>query len=194
MKNLLVIASITCLLFGACKRNKVAKVSAKDTHISTNNTNSTTTITTVKTTTLTPKTNNTDTLRLNKQTPPQMVVDVFKVNYPNVNTVVWEPVSVPAKKVIVSNYKAYFIVNDLKRWVVYDEDGKWVESREQILPDQLPQNIFTAIKNRYPKGHIELATTYKHIKLPGTYAAFVKTDGNVQESEVILLENGSFVK
>ena len=182
MKNLLVIALMTSTLFMACKRNKMAKV-LTDTNVST------TTITTTK-----PKTNISDTLRPDTSVPPQSIADVFKVNYPNVKTVTWEQVNVPAKKAYVINYKAYFMVGDMKHLVVYDKDGNWIESREQILPDQLPQNIFAAIKKRYPSGHIKMATTYKNIQLPGTYAALVKPQGNEQETEVILQENGSFVK
>lgn len=182
MKNLLVIALMTCALFGACKRNKITKVSAKDTSNSTD-----------KTSITKPKPNISDTLK-SHDLPPQSVSDVFKVNYPAVNNVVWDLVNVPLKQGYVYNYKAYFIVNNRKHWVVYDQDGKWVESREQILPDQLPQNIFIAIKNRYPSGHIELATTYKNSTSPGTYAVLVKPQINAPEIEVILLENGSFVK
>ena len=151
--------------------------------------NTTTTNTTVKS-----KTTPADSLKMNNSIPPQSVADVFKINYPAVNTVMWEQVVVPAKKGSTNNYKAYFIFNDIKHWVTYDADGKWVESREQILPDQLPQNIFLAIKNRYPASQIELATTYKNIKSPGSYAAFIKPQANAQEMEVILLENGTFVK
>lgn len=124
--------------------------------------------------------------------PPKTVADAFKASYPAVENAVWEKLSKPDTK--NPDYKAYFILNSKKHWIVYDVTGNLVETRVQILPDQLPHNIFSAIKKKYPGGQVVLATTYKNINSAGTYAAFVKPQANAQEVEVILLETGTFIK
>jgi hypothetical protein len=41
----------------------------------------------------------------------------------------------------------------------YAENGKLVEARSAILPDQLPENVYEAIKKEYPEDQIVAATT-----------------------------------
>ncbi len=126
--------------------------------------------------------------------PPNEVEKVFKTKYPAAKEVSWskEDLAVINK---VQGYKVNFELDNSRNSVIYSEKGELIELREQILPDQLPPNIYAAIKTKYPGVQIIYAANYKSRKINGAYSALIKPETNVEEIiEVILTEDGTFVK
>jgi len=123
--------------------------------------------------------------------PPSQVASVFETSYPDANEIVWtNEMSHNTDKV----YKASFLLRQKRETVVYDENGKLVETRSEILPDQLPENVYEAIKKQYPDEQIVAATTYKNARSNGSYTAAVKSRLHANERILILAENGTIVK
>ncbi len=131
-----------------------------------------------------------------KPFPPLVVDKKFKSTYPSATEVTWTKVIplIKFKNKSIRDYKANFIVQENKNIVIYSEKGDVIELREQILPEQLPQNIYTAINTKYPEGRILSTSTIKHSKTNGSYTAIIKPNAQTEEIEVILMENGTFIE
>jgi hypothetical protein len=129
--------------------------------------------------------------------PPIGVENIFKSSYPSVTSAVWTK-EMPLIKLENKNardYKVIFILDTTKNSVIYSEKGELIETRSQILPDQLPPNVYNAIKKKYPDAHIVSAATFKNSKINGSYSAIIKPRAKAaEEKEVILTENGVFVE
>lgn len=127
--------------------------------------------------------------------PPEKVSDVFKKSYPFASEITWTNTMASSKPdQQTHDYKANFLLKEEKNTVIYAENGDLIESRAQILPDQLPQNVYTAIKNKYADAEIVSATTYKSTKVKGSYTAIVKSQAFATLTEVILTDTGVFVE
>ncbi len=129
--------------------------------------------------------------------PPTSIENTFKASYPSVTDAVWSKEMPLIKKEDKNarDYKVNFTVDNNKSSVIYSEKGELIETRSQILPDQLPPNVFNAIKKKYPDAHIVSAATYKNSKINGSYAAIIKPQAQAkEEKEVILTESGMFVE
>ena len=128
--------------------------------------------------------------------PSKTIESAFNSSFPTAKDVVWtkeknlsaqyEPNSII--------YRANFKIIDNKNTAIYSEKGQLLEAREQILPEQLPPAIYNAIKNQYPNVIIVSATSVKYSITKATYAAIIQTSPNAAYSEVILAENGTFMK
>jgi len=119
--------------------------------------------------------------------PPIPVNTIFKSNYPKATEVFW--------KKEVSDYKVNFVLSENRNSLVYSENGTLLETRVQILPDQLPPTIYTAIQNKYPNSMIISATTLKNSKGEGSYTAIIRTGTDKMEiKEIVMMENGTFVE
>jgi hypothetical protein len=129
--------------------------------------------------------------------PPTSIENTFKASYPSVTDAVWTK-EMPLIKIEDKNardYKVNFTIDNSKSSVIYSEKGELIETRSQILPDQLPPNVFNAIKTKYPDAHIVSAATFKNSKINGSYAAIIKPQAKAaEEKEVILTESGMFVE
>jgi len=130
--------------------------------------------------------------------PPVDIQNKFVAVYPSATNVTWakETPLVGVENNKTTNYEAIFLTNGKKNWVTYSVEGNIVEQRQEILADQLPKNVYNAIKKKYPNSSIVSATTYKHIKNEGSYSAIIKplSGLDMKEVEIILRENGSFVE
>lgn len=128
--------------------------------------------------------------------PPSAVDSVFKISYPDAKEIVWtnEIVHNHSEASIEKAYKASFLVQEKRQTVVYAENGKWVEARSEILPDQLPEIVYEAIKKQFPDEQIVAATTYKSTRTNGSYTAVVKSKLHDVEKILIVAENGAIVK
>ena len=129
--------------------------------------------------------------------PPTAVEDIFNNRYPSATNVAWTkeiPLNAENANGEINDYRVDFLLEEIKYSVVYSKDGEQIEVREQILPDQLPPNIYTAIKRKYPDVHIVYASTCKNKKYSGSYSAIIKTQSNPDNVEIILAENGTFIK
>jgi|GEM_PF-3182674 len=149
---------------------------------------------------------NTEVVKKNVAPPAESIVDVppadvqnrFVATYPTATNVIWakETPLVDVENKNTTNYEAIFLTNGKKNWITYSATGNVVEQRQEILADQLPQNVYNAIKKKYPNSTIVSATTYKHVKNEGSYMAIIKplSGLDTKEIEIILRENGSFVE
>ena len=128
--------------------------------------------------------------------PPLIVADAFNKDYPSASEIVWTK-EIPLLKSENKNtrdYRVTFVFEKNKKSVIYSEKGKVVETKEQILPDQLPPNIYSAIKKKYPDFNIVSASTLKSLKINGSYTVVISNSTRTDEKELILMENGTFVE
>jgi hypothetical protein len=128
--------------------------------------------------------------------PPAEVAGVFKSSYPTATQVTWAKETPSPKLENSSNpdYKASFTLRDKRNSAIYTEKGELVETREQILPDQLPKNVHDAITNRHPDVRIMSASTFKNSNMKGSYTAIILLPAAPEEKELILMDNGTFVE
>ncbi len=128
--------------------------------------------------------------------PPPKVATIFKSRYPTATEIVWTKrnPSVTSENKEALDYKVYFLLESNKNSAVYSPKGILIETREQIIPDQLPPNIYAAIRKKYPEHHIVSASRLKSSKANGSYIAVLKIQTQEEEKEVMLLENGTFVE
>lgn len=128
--------------------------------------------------------------------PPEIVETHFKNNYQNASEVLWTKV-IPEPRTDnkdTRDFKVIFVLLEKKNSALYAENGDLIEIRMQILPDQLPNNIHAAIKDKYSKYQIIDAYTLKNSRLKGAYIAYIKTADSPDIKEVILMDNGIFVE
>lgn len=125
-------------------------------------------------------------------TPPEKVAAIFKKEYPAATTSIWNQM-VPEGK----NGKMYlvsFLLGSNRNSAIFNENGIEIERRSEILPDQLPQTIYDAIKSKYKDAEIISATTFHSTLLKGNYAAKVKSESFAIVSEFILTDKGEFIE
>ena len=128
--------------------------------------------------------------------PSNEVEKAFKTSFPTAKAIVWTKESpLPNNYNVASNgYKANFTVLENKNTAIYSEAGQLLEAREQILPEQLPPAIYNAIQSKYPGFVVVSATSVKYSVLKATYAAIIRVNPQSEPIEVILSENGTFLK
>jgi hypothetical protein len=128
--------------------------------------------------------------------PPIAVANVFNTDYPSASEVIWTKEMPLLKKENINtrDYRVTFVFEKNKKSVIYSEKGKVIETKEQILPDQLPPNIYSAIKKKYPDFIIVSASTLKSLKINGSYTVVISNSTRTDEKELILMENGTFVE
>jgi len=135
--------------------------------------------------------------------PPPQIKDRFTLEHASATETTWvkENTSANASENTgtadnTANYKAFYSESGKKNWVTYSETGLVVEERHELLVDQLPQNLYNSIKQKYPDSKILSASTYKHLKKEGSYAVVIKSESSIEAKpvELILRENGSYVE
>lgn len=128
--------------------------------------------------------------------PPSGVESAFKLSYPDARETVWtnEILHSQPDTLVEKAYKASFLVQAKRHTVVYAENGKMIEARSEILPEQLPENVYEAIKKQFPEEQIVSASTYKSSRTNGSYTAVVKSKLHAVEQILIVAENGTIVK
>lgn len=128
--------------------------------------------------------------------PPPAVASSFKNSYPIFSQLAWTkiPSTLLHSATNTYTYKADFRQDNIENTATYSETGQWIESKVKILPEQLPQNIYDAIKKKYPDAQIISAFTYKSSKINATYWVIIQTLAPVQQKELTINENGTFVE
>ena len=131
---------------------------------------------------------------LKKKNVPQVVLEGFKIKYPDTKVRGWE-------KTKENSYKAKFAHND----AVFSSDGKWMETRIEIKIKELPREVTDSIaKTEYRTWKIhtitKLETSGKHSVLiiqvekgndfygDGKYQAYMKTH------DLYYTLDGNFIK
>ncbi len=128
--------------------------------------------------------------------PPLAIEKAFNATFPSAKNVVWTKVK-PFMLLdfkCTSLFKVNFSIQQTKNIAIYDENTEILEMREEIIPEQLPPNVYSAIKSQYPSGFILSATALRKSKSHGAYAAVVRPFPEEEQIEVILMENGSIVR
>ncbi|WP_018341769.1 hypothetical protein [Cytophaga aurantiaca] len=140
-----------------------------------------------KTETVVPKTKSATTL-------PAEVKDNFGNRFPLAKDVSWETYSDLANTE-KTNYSVVFVESGKTHWIIYSSTGDIIEERKEIEIDQLPQNIYNVIKEKYSTYKIVSAATYSHINKEGSYVVVLKpvSQNDAKEIEVIFRENASQV-
>jgi glucose/arabinose dehydrogenase len=120
----------------------------------------------------------------------------FSTRFPEAANVAWNKQSLSTDATTVTSYHVAFIEGDKKNWITYSAKGDVLEERQEILIDQLPQNIYNAIRVNYPTYRVASATTYKNTKKEGSYAVVLKplSKFDTTETEVIFTENATLVE
>lgn len=128
--------------------------------------------------------------------PTSEVESAFKLSYPDAHNIVWtnEVLHSHPDTLAEKAFKASFLTHEKHHTVVYAENGKLVEARSEILPEQLPENVYEAIKKQFPEEQIVSASTFKSSRSDGSYTAVVKSKLHEVEKNLIIAENGTIVK
>jgi hypothetical protein len=130
------------------------------------------------------------------EVPPVDIKNNFSTRFPEAANVAWNKQSLSTDATTVTSYHVAFIEGDKKNWITYSAKGDVLEERQEILIDQLPQNIYNAIRVNYPTYRVASATTYKNTKKEGSYAVVLKplSKFDTTETEVIFTENATLVE
>ena len=191
MKTIFIPLSITMmvisLLFASCGVNKKTQTSAKpSTKVKT------------KTPTVTPKKEEAVIPKIEKiETPPMDIKNNFSSRFPLAENATWKVQPIPTNLTTSStNYNVTFVESGKRNWITYSDQGIIIDERQEILIDQLPPNIYNAIRINYPTYRVASATTYKSTKKEGSYAVVLQplSKFDSKEIEVILKENASLVE
>lgn len=127
--------------------------------------------------------------------PPEKIETIFKSKYPSAREVLWvkkDAVKLEGKN--GNDYKVNFLLDDHSNSVTYASNGEVIETRDQIVPDQLPQNIIDAIHAKYPDYYILTAGNIRSTKTKEAFTVVIRTVANPKLKEVILMENGAIVE
>ena len=120
--------------------------------------------------------------------PPMKVNESFKKMQPSTKEVLW------TKMKSSTNYKADFILDDNNESITFSESGDWTETRTEILPDQLPHNVYNAIKEKYPDVFVVSASSIKNVNSKASYSAVLRKEVGTFAFEVILTDQGVFLE
>ena len=129
--------------------------------------------------------------------PPVDIKNNFSTRFPSAENPSWKKQSILVEEATIStNYNVAFVDLGKKTWITYSDQGNVIEERQEILIDQLPQNIYNAIRINYPTYRVASATTYKSTEREGSYAVMLRplSKFDTKEIEVILTENASLVE
>ncbi len=127
--------------------------------------------------------------------PPNSIKELFITTYPDARDAVWIK-KAPLKEYENKNssdYKVNFAIGDKRHSVLYSENTNVLETKMQILPDQLPPLVLKALKNKYPGAKILYAYTFNSSTVKGSYSAVIKEFPEADERELIMIEDGTFV-
>lgn len=129
--------------------------------------------------------------------PPLDIKNNFSTRFPSAENTTWKKKSILRDEATIStHYNVAFVDAGKKIWITYSDQGTVIEERQEILIDQLPQNIYNAIRINYPTYSVASATTYKSTEREGSYAVMLRplSKFDTKEIEVILTENASLVE
>jgi hypothetical protein len=105
--------------------------------------------------------------KVKKENVPPAVVSAFISDHPNVKVDEWEKEN--------GNFEAEFKIHGKEHSMVYDAQGKLVESEEEIAPDDLPDVARQYIVSNYRKSKIKEAARITSASGIVTYEADLGT-------------------
>ncbi len=127
--------------------------------------------------------------------PPTIVETNFNKSYIKATNVSWNRNT--NKNLSSDNKPDVYIVNfkiiDEPFIVIYNEQGDIIETITQVLPEQLPQNIHTAIQSKYPQHTVISAKNSKGSASKYSYRVIIRVPNDTIEKEVFIAENGKLI-
>lgn len=127
--------------------------------------------------------------------PPTIVENNFNKSYIKATNVSWNRNT--NKNLSSDNKPDVYIVNfkiiDEPFMVIYNEQGDIIETITQVLPEQLPQNIHTAIQSKYPQHTVVSAKNSKGSASKYSYRVIIRVPNDTLEKEVFIAENGKLI-
>jgi len=115
---------------------------------------------------------------------PQVVKEAFAKKFPAIKKVDWE-------KENNTEWEAEFKINKVEYSANFLENGTWQETEHEVKPNEVPQNILSSLKSKFPVYEIEEAEISETTE--GTFYEFEIEKGK-DEWEVTLDSNGKVVK
>jgi protoheme ferro-lyase len=100
------------------------------------------------------------TFTAHSQEVPQKVSDSFSKKYPDAKSVKWEEES-------KNEWEVEFTLNSKKYTADFTDDGKWIETEQRILPNDLPKHIKSVIVTDYNGYKIDHAEIIENIDFKG---------------------------
>lgn len=97
---------------------------------------------------------------------PEMVKTAFQKQYPTITTVTWDKEG--------QDYEATFLIDKLENMVIYDNKGKFLQSKAVFPISQLPKTITDYIKQHYVGVVIEKSAKVTNIKGAQLYEVAIK--------------------
>ena len=118
--------------------------------------------------------------KIKESAVPSIVKDAFKNNYKDAKDIEWEKED--------ANFEVEFEIGETDQSVVYDPNGKVIESEAEIKVKELPSAIENYVANNYKDKKIKEATKITSASGIVTYEAEIK------DKDLIFDENGKFLK
>lgn len=126
----------------------------------------------------------TNTKDSNEQVLKKSLEEDFKASNPDAKNISWE---------VEGDYKEVeYTENGIEKSILYDAEGKIIESEIEIEAEQLGETILTYIEENYPEAEIEEAEKVKNAD--GIfYEVEIETEDD-QEIELLFSKDGSYIK
>ena len=127
--------------------------------------------------------NKTKTADDSKQVPQKTMEENFKTSNPDAKDVSWET---------EGEFKEVeYTQNGVTKSIVYDAEGKVIETETEINVDQLPATILAYINDNYPDTEIEEAEKLENSE--GNFFEVEIETTNDEEIELMFSSEGSFI-
>lgn len=116
---------------------------------------------------------------------PAAVKTTFKSKFPKATETKWEMES-------KTEYEVDFLIEKMKYSAKFDQNGKWLETENEISVASLPKVVSDAIAKEIPAGKIEEAEKAETSDKGTIYEVEVKN--GKKEYEVVVNSNGKILK
>ena len=111
---------------------------------------------------------------------PQIIKKALHEKYPNAKAVKWDKEK--------NNYEASFDVNEIDNSVLFNQDGKIVETEVEIQISKLPKNALLYIKKHFKNQKVKEAAKITNQKGEVIYEA------EIAGKDILFDGNGNFTK
>ncbi|WP_316633107.1 PepSY-like domain-containing protein [uncultured Flavobacterium sp.] len=118
-------------------------------------------------------------------TPPKAVKGAFDKKFPTATKISWGKES-------AKEWEAEFTLDGIKISAVFYEDGKWLETEQEVKASALPKAVADAIKAKYPDWKIAEADKTESAKLGSIYEADLRK--GMSKKSLAIKADGTFVK
>lgn len=117
--------------------------------------------------------------KIKEKNVPQAIQHAFHQKYPNVKEVKWDKEE--------NNYEASFEVNNVDNSVLFNPEGKIIETEVEIRINQLPKNALNYINAHFKNKKIKEAAKIS------TKEGAIIYEAEIQGKDVIFDQNGTHI-